>query len=203
MRHAIAAGVFAGLVAYGVSASAQTPTAPPAPPPAPAPAPAEPAAAAPAPAAQAPASPADGYTVHVLAPHLVDGKVMGPYHHYCKVLAGDPQIVCLIYESTQPNAMLVQVEYIMAKKLTRPNVSREHWNSYWHDHTVEIAGGRVQVLDLPPDKAKEVADLVSTTDGLIYNFYFANGLPNGKSSVAQAVGHKPLTSAAYKASGGK
>jgi hypothetical protein len=147
-----------------------------------------------------PALPSEGYNIHVLAPHLVDGKSMGPYHHYCKVLANDPQIVCLIYTSTQPNAMLEQVEFIMAKKLTRPNVDREDWNKYWHDHTVEIASGRVQVLDLPPDKAKEVADLVSTTDGLIYHFYFDKGLPTGKSSVAQAVGHKPLSEAEYKAS---
>ena len=39
-----------------------------------------------------PQTPADGYTVHVTAPHLVNGKVMGPYHHYCKVIAPDPQI---------------------------------------------------------------------------------------------------------------
>jgi len=150
-----------------------------------------------------PASPAEGYTVHVLAPHLVDGKAMGPYHHYCKVIAPDPQIVCLIYESTEPNAMLMQVEYIMAKKLTRPRVSRESWNKYWHDHTVEIASGRVKVLDLPPDKAKEVADLVSTTDGMIVHVYMKDGLPTGKTSIAQAVGHKPLSEAAYRASGGK
>jgi hypothetical protein len=66
-----------------------------------------------------------GYTVHVLAPHLVDGKVMGPYHHYCKVIAPDPQIVCLIYESTQPNAMLSQVEYIMAKKTDSRRIERD------------------------------------------------------------------------------
>jgi len=155
--------------------------------------------------AQAPAgtSPSEGYNIHVLAPHLVDGRSMGPYHHYCKVLASDPRIACLIYESTDANAMLVQVEYIMAKSLTRPRVSRSDWNKYWHDHTVEIAGGRVQVLDLPPDKAKEVADLVSTTDGLIYHVYFRDGLPTGKSSVAQAVGHKPLSPSAYRASGGR
>jgi len=147
-----------------------------------------------------PASPSEGYNVHVLAPHVVDGHEMGPYHHYCKVLANDPQIVCLIYTSTRPNAMLEQVEYIMAKKLTRPNVSLKDWNKNWHDHTVEIAGGRVQVLDMPADKATEVANLVSTTDGLIYHFYFDKGLPNGKSSVAQAVGHKKLSDADYKAS---
>jgi hypothetical protein len=146
------------------------------------------------------ASPAEGYNIHVLAPHLVDGKQMGPYHHYCKVMASDPQIVCLIYESTDPNAMLSQIEWIYAKKMTRNGVSLKDWNKNWHDHAVEIAGGRVQVLDLPPDKAKEVADIVSTTDGMIYNFYFDGKLPNGKTSIAQAVGHKPLSAADYKAS---
>lgn len=143
-------------------------------------------------------SPADGYSVHVLAPHVVDGKAMGPYHHYCKVLAPDPQIVCLIYESTEPNAMLAQVEWIFAKKITRSHVPREAWNQNWHDHAVEIAGGRVKVLDLPPDKAKEVADLVATTDGLIYHFYFNGGLPNSKMSVAQSVGHRPLSEDEFK-----
>jgi hypothetical protein len=142
--------------------------------------------------------PSHGYDVHVLAPHLVDGKEMGPYHHYCKVYASDPVIVCLIYESTEGNAMLSQVEWIWAKKITRSKVDLATWNKNWHDHTIEIAGGRVQVLDLPPDKAKEVADLVSTTDGLIYHFYFTDGVPNGKMSIAQAVGHKPMKMEEWK-----
>jgi hypothetical protein len=66
---------------------------------------------------------------------------------------------------------------------------------------VEIAGGRVQVLDLPPDKAKEVADLVATTDGIIYSFQFEGKLPNGKITMAQAVGHRPLAAAEYERSG--
>ena len=144
------------------------------------------------------ASPAEGYTVHVLAPHLVEGKQMGPYHHYCKVLAPDPVIQCLIYESTEPNARLSQVEFIVAKKLTRNQVSLKDWNKNWHDHTIEIASGRVQVLDLPPDKAKEVADLVSTTDGLIVHFYYDGDLPNGQTSVAQAIGHEPMKEAEFK-----
>jgi len=148
-------------------------------------------------------SPAEGYTVHVLAPHLVDGKQMGPYHHYCKVLAPDPVIQCLIYESTEPNARLSQVEFIVAKKLTRNQVSLKDWNKNWHDHTIEIASGRVQVLDLSPDKAKEVADLVSTTDGLIVHFYYDGNLPNGRTSVAQAVGHKPMKEAEFKNQGAK
>lgn len=111
-----------------------------------------------------PASPADAHTVHVTAPHVVNGKVMGPYHHYCKVL-----IECLCYESNEPGARLHQVEYIIAKSLTRTGMTLADRNKNWHDHTQEIATGRVQVLDMPPDKAKEVADLVSTTDGIIFH----------------------------------
>jgi hypothetical protein len=139
----------------------------------------------------APATPADGYTIHVTAPHLVNGKVMGPYHHYCKVIAPDPQIVCQIYDSTDANARLTQIEYIEAKSLTRSAIPLDQWNKLWHDHAVEIAGGRVQVLDLPPDKAKEVADTVAKTDGIIYSFNFDGPLTNGKVTMAQAVGHKP------------
>jgi hypothetical protein len=145
-----------------------------------------------------PATPAEGYTIHVSAPHVVNGKVMGPFHHYCKVMSPEPVIVCLIYDSTNPNAMLTQIEYIIAKSLTRPAVSRENWNQYWHDHQQEIATGRVQVHDLPPDKAKEVADLVATTDGIIFSIDVENGLPTGHVTHPQAVGHKLLSAAEYE-----
>src|SRR5712691_12832411 len=65
------------------------------------------------------ASPADGHTIHVTAPHVVAGKVMGPYHHYCKVLSPEPTIECLCYETDAPGARLEQVEYIVAKSITR------------------------------------------------------------------------------------
>ena len=155
------------------------------------------------PQSAAPPTPADGYTVHVTAPHLVNGHVMGPFHHYCKVISGDPTIVCQIYDSTDPKGVMSQVEFIWAKKLTRPDVALPQWNKLWHDHAVEIATGRVQVLDLPPDKAKEVADLVATTDGIIYTFEFdKNGVPTGNVIHAQAVGHVPLTEAEYKKDAG-
>jgi hypothetical protein len=151
-------------------------------------------------AAAKPATPADGYTIHVTAPHMVNGKEMGPFHHYCKVVSPEPQIVCLIFNDTEPNSMLTQVEYIMAKSLTRSALSRAEWNKLWHDHAVEIAGGRVKVLDLPDDKAKEVADIVAKTDGIIYSFDFTGKLPNGNVTHAQAVGHKPLSAADYNKS---
>ena len=87
----------------------------------------------------APASPAEGYTVHVTAPHVVNGKVMGPYHHYCKVLSPEPVIECLCYQSSDPGARLEQVEYIITKSITRNGaVTLADWNQNWHDHKQEI-----------------------------------------------------------------
>ena len=77
------------------------------------------AVAIPAPGQEKKASPADGHTVHVTAPHVVAGKVMGPYHHYCKVLSPEPVIECLCYGTNEPNARLEQIEYIVAKSITR------------------------------------------------------------------------------------
>ena len=147
-----------------------------------------------------PASPADGHTIHVTAPHVVDGKVMDPYHHYCKVLSPEPVIECLRYTSSDPGARLEQVEYIVAKSITRSGaVSLADWNKNWHDHKQEIATGRVQVHDLPPDKAKEVADLVATTDGIIFHVWSHDDkVPSGRVIVAQSVGHVNLTEAEWK-----
>jgi Protein of unknown function (DUF1264) len=143
------------------------------------------------------ATPAAGYNIHVTAPHVVGGKVMGPFHHYCRVLSPDPIIECLCYRSSDPGARLEQVEYIISKSITRTGaVALTDWNKNWHDHKQEIATGRVQVLDLPADKAKEVADLVSTTDGIIFHLWSdGDKVPNGRVMVAQSVGHVNLTQA--------
>jgi len=68
-----------------------------------------------------------------------------------------------------------------------------------HDHAVEIAGGRVKVLDLPPDKAKEVADLVATTDG---SSTTSNMTENSRTASNYGAGrrHKPLTAPEYEQS---
>ena len=147
-----------------------------------------------------PANPAAGHTIHVTAPHVLNGKVMGPYHHYCKVLSPDPVIECLCYTSADPGARLEQVEYIVAKSITRSGaVSLADWNKNWHDHKQEIATGRVQVHDLPSDKAKDVADLVATTDGIIFHLWSdGDKVPSGRVMIAQSVGHVNLTDAELK-----
>jgi uncharacterized protein DUF1264 len=136
-----------------------------------------------------PTSPALGYDIHVQAPHMMaDGTPGGPFHHYCKGIS-EKILQCLLFESTDPKAPLVAIEYFVAKDLTRKMPSIQ-WHRFFHDHKVEIDTGRVQVLE-PADKAKEIADAASKTDGVIYHLW-QKGLefPDGSVSFPQSVGHE-------------
>jgi hypothetical protein len=147
---------------------------------------------------------ADGFTIHVTAPHLYQGHEMGPVHHYCKPISPEPVIVCLLFDSPDPSAPLTGVEYVIAKSVTRSLVTLGTWNANFHDHAVEIATGRVQVLDLPPAEAKKVADLVATTDGIIFHLWpVGDRIPTGTMVIAQAVGHRPLSAEEYARSAHK
>jgi uncharacterized protein DUF1264 len=144
-------------------------------------------------------TPADGHTIHVLAPHILDGKVMGPFHHYCKAVS-DTVLECLIYDSDDPKALLTQVEYFIAKSVTTPNVPLDVWNKYYHDHAIEIAGGRVSVLDASDAETKQIVEVASRTDGIVFSLWQPQETkaPLGEVKHPQAVGHKPMTDAEYK-----
>ncbi len=145
-------------------------------------------------------SPAAGFDIHVMAPHVVNGVVMGPYHHYCKVISPEPVIQCILFESLLPDAPMTEVEYIVAKSLTRNLIDREQWNVAWHDHAVEIASGRVRVLDMSEADAQAVVDVVMGTDGLIFHMWPAGSdIPTGDVSIAQAISHAPLDQAEWDA----
>jgi hypothetical protein len=137
-----------------------------------------------------PSSPGTGYDIHVQAPHMMpDGTPGGPYHHYCKGIS-DQILQCLLFESTDPKAALIGIEYFVSKDLSR-KLPPIQWHRYFHDHKVEIATGRVQVLGMPEDKAKAVAEAASKTDGVIYHLW-QKGLefPDGSVSFPQSLGHK-------------
>ena len=142
-------------------------------------------------AAEKKPSPAEGFNIHVMAPHkFEDGSVHGPYHHYCKPISAEV-LQCLLFESTKPNAILTDVEYFVAKPIAR-ELPLEVWNKYYHDHEVEIATGRVQVLDLPEEKANEIAAAAAKTDGIIFHLWpEGKPAPTGEVGHPQSVGHKP------------
>ena len=135
-------------------------------------------------------SPAEGYNIHVQAPHVMeDGTVGGPFHHYCKGISKEI-LQCLLFDSTDPNAKLVAVEYFVAKDLSRKEIPLIMWHRHYHDHKVEIDTGRVQVLE-PADKAKEIAEAASKTDGIIFHLWQKEDkIPTGRVTFPQSVGHE-------------
>jgi hypothetical protein len=142
-----------------------------------------------------PQGPAHGFDIHVVAPHVVEGVVMGPFHHYCKLAQSDPLILeCLLYMSAEPTARLTGVEYFIDKKLTRPLVPLDVWNRLYHDHEVEIASGRVAVLDRSDADARAIAEQAARTDGIIWKLWMHDQpVPDGRALPAQSVGHRPRT----------
>ncbi|HNP59680.1 MAG TPA: DUF1264 domain-containing protein [Nitrospirales bacterium] len=136
-------------------------------------------------------SPTDGYDIHIQAPHMMaDGTVGGPYHHYCKGIS-DELLQCQLYESTDPNAKLVAIEYFIAKDLARKNVPLIQWNRAFHDHQVEIDTGRVQILDVEdPAKVKALAEAAGKTDGVIFHLWGKHQVvPDGAVSIPTSLGH--------------
>lgn len=103
-------------------------------------------------AGDAPPSPLDGYTIHVSAPHMMDGEVIGPFHHYCKPISNEI-IQCILFEGTDANARLTEIEYMVSKKLARSAIPQWSHQQNWHDHQEEIETGRVAVHFPPIQKS--------------------------------------------------
>ena len=136
--------------------------------------------------------PTDGVDIHVQAPHMMaDGTGGGPYHHYCKGIQGGEGLQGLLFGSTKPDAKLVAVEYFIEKNLARKNVPLIQWNRAFHDHEVEIAGGRVVILDpKDPEGQKAVAAAAGKTDGVIFHLWGKNQVvPDGTVTIPNAIGH--------------
>ena len=103
-------------------------------------------------------------------------------------------------EKIGAGARLEEIEYIIVKSITRNgSVTLADWNRGWHDHKQEIEAGRVQVLDLPPDEAKKAAELISTTDGIIFHLWSNDQeVLSGRVVIPQSVGHLKLTESELK-----
>ena len=119
---------------------------------------------------------------------MANGTLGGPFHHHCKGTS-DKILQCLLFDSTDPKARLVAIEYFVAKDLSR-KLPAIQWHRHFHDHRIEIATGRVKVLDMPEDQAAKVAEAAMETDGIIYHLW-QQGLefPDGTVTYPQSVGH--------------
>jgi len=136
------------------------------------------------------ANPLEGYTIHVTAPHMMDGEIIGPFHHFCKPI-NKVIIQCVLFESNEPNARMTEVEYMVSKDAVRSEIPKWSHLQNWHDHAEEIATGRVAIINpSDPKDQKGLADYVSKTDGIIFHLWPKGApFPDGSVSIAQSVGH--------------
>ena len=99
-----------------------------------------------------------------------------------------------ILDSYPVIGVLTDVEYFVAKPVSRSAVPLDVWNKFYHDHEVEIATGRVQVLDMSDAQANEVAAAAAKTDGIIFHLWPKGAkAPDGSVGHPTSVGHKPRT----------
>ncbi|KDQ60748.1 hypothetical protein JAAARDRAFT_31721 [Jaapia argillacea MUCL 33604] len=63
-------------------------------------------------------------------------------HHYCTHLSEDLH-QCVIYDSDEPNARLIGIEYILTEKIFKTLPDDE--KKYWHSHKFEVESGVLQL----------------------------------------------------------
>jgi hypothetical protein len=99
-------------------------------------------------AGKAAAGPADGAHLYLCAFHLVKNnpKVQFEAHHYC-MPAGDGVHQCMIFDSKEPGAKLLGVEYIITDEKYRALPEGE--KKFWHPHAYEILSGQLIAPNLP------------------------------------------------------
>ncbi len=134
--------------------------------------------------------PLAGYTIHVSAPHVMNGEMVGPMEHYCKAI-NDEIIQCVLFDGTGPDAKLTEIEYMISKKLVRKHTPEWKWELNWHDHQQEVDTGRVAILNPTDKKAQaQVVNTVAKTDGIIFHLWPDNApIPDGSVMIPQSVGH--------------
>jgi len=86
--------------------------------------------------------------VHLCAFHFVNGDINRQVeaHHYCSHLSADVH-QCVIYDSDQPHARLIGVEYIISERLFKQLPEEEQ--KLWHSHAYEVKSGSLISPHLP------------------------------------------------------
>ncbi|NIP99084.1 MAG: DUF1264 domain-containing protein, partial [Nitrospinaceae bacterium] len=134
--------------------------------------------------------PLAGFTLHFTAPHVMNNEVTPSYHHYCQA-AGNDILQCLVFDSDEPGARLVEIEYLVPKRLTKQFVPEWRYWRHWHDNGEEVATGRLVVVKpTSTGEKKTVEKTLSGTDSLIFHLWPEGApFPDGSVRHPQSVGH--------------
>jgi hypothetical protein len=108
-------------------------------------------------------SPAAGLHAHFCGIHVAkhDPKIQMIVQHYCGAAKGMHQ--CLLFDSSEKDAKLIGIEYIIANDAYAKLDEKE--KMYWHPHTYEVLAGGLIAPDMKPEDEKAFMSVIMTTWG--------------------------------------
>jgi hypothetical protein len=114
-----------------------------------------------------PQSPMTGPHAHFCGIHVAKNNPRFQLiaQHYCTAHAGhdhdDGLFQCLLFDSTEPNARLLGVEYIISNEQYQDLANEE--KKYWHPHTYEVlAGGLIAPEMSQTEETKFMRQILTT-----------------------------------------
>jgi hypothetical protein len=120
-------------------------------------------------AAAAPQGPMTGPHAHFCGIHVAKNNPRFQLiaQHYCTAHAGhdhdDGLFQCLLFDSTEPNAKLLGVEYIISKEQYKDLANEE--KKYWHPHTYEVLAGGLIAPEMSQQEETKFMRQILTTWG--------------------------------------
>lgn len=98
-------------------------------------------------------------------------------HHYCSHVSAEKH-QCVLYESAEPGARLIGVEYLISRRLFEQLPAEEQ--QYWHTHKFEVFSGMLVTPELPELAERQVVAQIANMFGKIYQLWdLDNALPIG------------------------
>jgi hypothetical protein len=115
------------------------------------------------------AGPMHGPHAHFCGIHVAknDPKFQLLTQHYCTGHTAegldDPMFQCILFDTTEKNAKLLGVEYIITDRQYRKLAEAE--KKYWHPHTYEVLSGGLVAPGMDPEEEKKFMKNLLTTWG--------------------------------------
>jgi uncharacterized protein DUF1264 len=108
--------------------------------------------------------PASGAHAHFCGIHVAKNnpKFQIVTQHYCAA-HGDDMFQCVLFDSTDKNAKLLGVEYIIPDEVYRTLPDSE--KPYWHPHTYEVLGGGLIAPGMKSEDEQKFMKMILTTWG--------------------------------------
>ena len=112
---------------------------------------------------EATAGPAAGLHAHFCGIHVAkhDPKIQLIVQHYCGGRKNMHQ--CLLFDSSEKDAKLIGVEYIVPDDVYRGFDEKE--KKFWHPHTYEVLAGGLIAPEMKPEGELEFMKVILTTWG--------------------------------------